>query len=94
MPFGAWFNDMGDSESTKIFFMDHYFKERNVRQFNSSDDFNKDKIESIYLIPMRWAGTGHVAFKGCLYFTKYNTTTMYRYDYTERRILATRELQR
>ena len=94
MPFGAWFNDMGDPESSKVFFMDHYFKERNVKQFNTTEDFAKDSVESIYLIPMRWAGTGHVAYKGSLYFTKYNTTTMYRYDYNERRILATRELQK
>ena len=44
MPFGAWFNDQGDGNVTKVFFMDHYYKERNVRQFNSTHDFVKDKV--------------------------------------------------
>ena len=94
MPFGAWFNDQGDASVEKIFFMDHYFKERNVRQFNSTSDFVRDKVDSIYLLPLRWAGTGHVAYKGSLYFTRYNTTMMYRYDYNERKVLVEKPLPR
>lgn len=41
MPFGAWFNDMGNSTDKTVFFMDHYFKERNVKFFNSTEDFTK-----------------------------------------------------
>ena len=92
MPFGAWFNDMGDENVSKVFFMDHYFKERNVKMFNSTSDFVKDKMETTFLIPMRWAGTGHVAYKGAIYYTRYNTTMMYRYDYNERRVLAEKSL--
>ncbi|CAG5112452.1 Oidioi.mRNA.OKI2018_I69.chr2.g6668.t1.cds [Oikopleura dioica] len=92
MPFGAWFNDMGNSTDKTVFFMDHYFKERNVKFFNSTDDFTKDNFAGTFLIPLRWAGTGHVAYKGSLYFTKYNTTTMYRYDWANRKVLTTREL--
>ena len=92
MPFGAWFNDQGFANETKIFFMDHYFKERNVRQFNNTSDFVRDKVDSIYLLPLRWAGTGHVAYKGSLYFTRYNTTMMYRYDYNERKVLVEKPL--
>ena len=52
----------------------------------------KDKVDQVILIPMRWAGTGHVAYKGSLYYSRYNTTMMYRYDYIERRVLAEKQL--
>ena len=45
MPFGAWFNDMGNSSDKTVFFMDHYFKERNVKIFDSTEDFTKVKKE-------------------------------------------------
>ena len=49
-------------------------------------------MDQVILIPMRWAGTGHVAYKGSLYYSRYNTTMMYRYDYNERRVLAEKQL--
>ena len=35
---------MGDANITKIFYMDHYFKDRNLKVFNSTEDFVKEGL--------------------------------------------------
>ena len=83
MPFGAWMKDTDPSVSEikqdKIYFLDHFYRNRIVKEFNTEEDFTKEESSDEYTIPNQWAGTGHVIHNRVLYYSKYNSDLLIKY---------------
>ena len=96
--FGFWSQDPGekhkssDDDTHKIWIMEHFYRNTLIVQYNNLYDFLKDNISDNYTVPYNWAGTGHAIYNNAVYFNKFNTSTLSKYDFESRRIVAERHL--
>ena len=77
---GAWLTDAA-TNSTEIYVLQKGAQNKEVLMFNSTEALNKDVIANKYQLPFPWTGTGHVVYGGALYFIKYNSATVIRYNF-------------
>lgn len=90
---GAWLTDAA-TNSTEIYVLQKGAQNKEVLMFNSTEALNKDVIANKYQLPFPWTGTGHVVYGGALYFIKYNSATVIRYEFAARRMRKQKDLPR
>lgn len=72
--------------------MDGYHNNRFVREYKSMVDFmNTDNFTS-HRLPHPWSGTGQVVYNGSIYFNKFQSHIIIRFDLKTETILKTRSL--
>ncbi|XP_058862990.1 noelin-2 isoform X3 [Acipenser ruthenus] len=91
--FGSWMTDtMSPSADTRVWSMDGYYKGRRVLEYRSLNDFMKGQNFVQHLLPHPWAGTGHLVYNGSLYYNKYQSNIVIKYQFRSRSILVQRSL--
>ncbi|KAL6465356.1 hypothetical protein MHYP_G00254890 [Metynnis hypsauchen] len=61
--------------------MDGYHNNRFVREYQSMVDFmNSDNFTS-HRLPHPWSGTGQVVYNGSIYFNKFQSHTIIKFDF-------------
>lgn len=91
-PFGAWFTDpLADDE--RIWTMEHFFKTKQFQEFASVSDLIAHRVSKTHKLPVPWGGTGHIAYNGSLYFNRFNTSTIIKYDLDKQEIVLERALK-
>lgn len=76
----------------QVWYMDSYHNNRFVREYKSMADFmNTDNFTS-HRLPHPWSGTGQVVYNGSIYFNKYQSHIIIRFDLKTETILKTRSL--
>ena len=92
--FGFWGKDPGEdhTDEHKIWVMEHFYRNTLIVEYNNLLDFLKDKIHENYTVPYNWAGTGHTIYNNAVYFNKFNTSMISKYDFTSKRVVAERNL--
>ena len=94
--FGFWGRDadpeVSEENHEKIWVMEHFYRNTLIGQYDSLVDFLKDKTANNYTVPYNWAGTGHTIYKNAVYFNKFNTSVISKYDFSERRVVMERSL--
>ncbi|MGH0125381.1 UNVERIFIED_CONTAM: hypothetical protein FKN15_026368 [Acipenser sinensis] len=76
----------------KVWSMDGYYKGRRVLEYRSLNDFMKGQNFVQHLLPHPWAGTGHLVYNGSLYYNKYQSNIVIKYQFRSRSILVQRSL--
>ncbi|XP_014749667.1 PREDICTED: noelin-like, partial [Sturnus vulgaris] len=91
--FGSWMTDpLAPEGENKVWYMDSYHNNRFVREYKSMADFmNTDNFTS-HRLPHPWSGTGQVVYNGSIYFNKYQSHIIIRFDLKTETILKTRSL--
>ncbi|KAK3514146.1 hypothetical protein QTP70_005080 [Hemibagrus guttatus] len=64
----------------KVYYMDGYHNNRFVREYPSMAEFmNSDNFTS-HRLPHPWSGTGQVVYNGSIYFNKFQSHTIIKFD--------------
>lgn len=78
--------------SMQVWYMDGYHNNRFVREYKSIADFmNTDNFTS-HRLPHPWSGTGQVVYNGSIYFNKFQSHIIIKFDFKTSSISKTRTL--
>ncbi|XP_051867912.1 noelin-3a [Pristis pectinata] len=92
--FGAWMTDpLAAQEDNKVWYMDGYTSSKVVQEYQSMADFVRGEDFKLYHLPYPWAGTNHLVYNGSLYFNKYQSNTLVRYNFETGSVQAQRSLE-
>ncbi|MGH0122835.1 UNVERIFIED_CONTAM: hypothetical protein FKN15_008265 [Acipenser sinensis] len=76
----------------RVWYMDGYHNNRFVREYKSIADFmNTDNFTS-HRLPHPWSGTGQVVYNGSIYFNKFQSHIIIKFDFKTSSISKTRTL--
>ena len=73
--------------------MEHFFKTKVFQEYASVSDLIAHRVARSHKVPFPWGGTGHIAYNGSIYFNRFNTSTMVKYDIEKAEITLERELK-
>lgn len=73
--------------------MDGYTSSKVVREYQSMADFVSGEDYRLFRLPYSWAGTNHLVYNGSLYFNKYQSNTLVRYNFQSGSVQAQRSLE-
>ncbi|XP_030630138.1 noelin-3 [Chanos chanos] len=92
--FGAWMTDpQASPRINKVWYMDSYTNNKIVREYRSVADFVAGVESRTYNLPFHWAGTNHVVYNGSLYYNKYQSNIIVRYNFDSGRVVTQRALE-
>ncbi|KAG7318471.1 hypothetical protein KOW79_018226 [Hemibagrus wyckioides] len=79
--YGSWMTDpLAPDGDTRVYYMDGYHNNRFVREYPSMAEFmNSDNFTS-HRLPHPWSGTGQVVYNGSIYFNKFQSHTIIKFD--------------
>jgi len=77
--FGAWFMDPASKED-KIWVMENFFKTKKFAEYNSISDLLANRQARTIKLKDAWGGTGHVVYNNSLYYNKYNSSMLIKYN--------------
>ncbi|KAM6954344.1 noelin-like isoform 1-T1 [Aplochiton taeniatus] len=91
--FGSWMTDpLAPDGDSRVWYMDGYHNNRFVREYRSMDDFiNTDNFTS-HRLPHPWSGTGQVVYNGSIYFNKFQSHTIIKFDFQTSVISRSKQL--
>ncbi|XP_037115623.1 noelin-like [Syngnathus acus] len=91
--FGSWMTDpaapVGDN---RVWYMDGYHNNRFVREYASLLAFMTTDNFTSHRLPHPWSGTGQVVLNGSLYFNKFQSHTLIKFDLKSSLISRSRQL--
>ena len=71
-----------------------HFTGKTLYEYRNLENFRQDRILKIHDLPQSYFGTGHVAYRGCLYYQRAGYNQIVRYDLAKERVLATVKVRR
>lgn len=91
--FGSWMTDpLAPPGDTRVWYMDGYHNNRFVREYPSLGDFMSSENFTSHRLPHPWSGTGQVVYNGSLFFNKYQSHTIIKFDLRQGVISRSRQL--
>ncbi|XP_072918563.1 noelin-3a isoform X2 [Hemitrygon akajei] len=92
--FGAWMTDpLAAQRDDKVWYMDGYTSSKVVLEYQSMAGFVSGEDYRQYRLPYPWAGTNHLVYNGSLYYNKYQSNTLIRYNFQTSSVQAQRSLE-
>jgi len=82
---GTWVQDPLDN-SGKIWEIPDYGSNQ-VREYASMADVVSNNVSATYNLPFSFAGTGHIVYGGNLYFNKYNSNNLVKFNLATQTVL-------
>lgn len=91
--FGSWMTDpLAPPGDTRVWYMDGYHNNRFVREYPSLSDFMSSENFTSHRLPHPWSGTGQVVYNGSLFFNKFQSHTIIKFDLRQGVISRSRQL--
>ncbi|XP_061674253.1 noelin-like [Syngnathoides biaculeatus] len=91
--FGSWMTDpLAPAGDTRVWYMDGYHNNRFVREYESLSAFMTSDNFTSHRLPHPWSGTGQVVLNGSLYFNKFQSHTLIKFDLKSSLISRSRQL--
>ncbi|XP_062867402.1 olfactomedin 1b isoform X2 [Trichomycterus rosablanca] len=91
--FGSWMTDpLAPEGDTRVWYMDGYHNNRFVREYRSMADFMTSDNFTSYRLPHPWSGTGQVVYNGSIYFNKFQSPVIIKFDLKTSTISKTQKL--
>ncbi|KAK0147481.1 Noelin [Merluccius polli] len=91
--FGSWMTDpVAPPGDNRVWYMDGYHNNRFVREYPSMYDFMTTDNFTSHRLPHPWSGTGQVVYNGSIYYNKFQSHTIIRFDLSTSLISRTRQL--
>ncbi|XP_023647372.1 olfactomedin 1a isoform X2 [Brienomyrus brachyistius] len=92
--FGSWMTDpLAPEGDTRVWYMDGYHNNRFVREYRSMADFMTSDNFTSHRLPHPWSGTGQVVYNGSIYFNKFQSHIIIKYDFKTSSISKSRPLE-
>ncbi|TRY64895.1 hypothetical protein DNTS_024597 [Danionella cerebrum] len=80
--FGSWMTDpLAPEGDTRVWYMDGYHNNRFVREYKSLADFMSTDNFTSHRLPHPWSGTGQVVYNGSIYFNKFQSNMIIKFDF-------------
>uniref|UniRef100_A0A8C2H6I8 Olfactomedin 1b n=1 Tax=Cyprinus carpio TaxID=7962 RepID=A0A8C2H6I8_CYPCA len=80
--FGSWMTDpLAPEGDTRVWYMDGYHNNRFVREYKSMADFMTSDNFTSHRLPHPWSGTGQVVYNGSIYFNKFQSNMIIKFDF-------------
>ncbi|KAA0719794.1 Noelin Neuronal olfactomedin-related ER localized protein [Triplophysa tibetana] len=80
--FGSWMTDpLAPEGDTRVWYMDGYHNNRFVREYKSMADFMASDNFTSHRLPHPWSGTGQVVYNGSIYFNKFQSNMIIKFDF-------------
>lgn len=76
----------------QVWYMDGYHNNRFVREYRSMSDFMISDNFTYYRLPHPWSGTGQVVYNGSVYFSKFQSNVIIKFDLKTSTISKTQRL--
>lgn len=73
--------------------MDGYHNNRFVREYRSVADFMTSDNFTLHRLPHLWSGTGQVVYNGSIYFNKFQSSVIVKFDLKTSTISKTQRLE-
>ncbi|KAI4785832.1 hypothetical protein KUCAC02_037525 [Chaenocephalus aceratus] len=91
--FGSWMTDpLAAAGDNRVWYMDGYHNNRFVREYPSMYDFMTTDNFTSHRLPHPWSGTGQVVYNGSIYFNKFQSHTIIKFDFSTSLISRSRQL--
>uniref|UniRef100_A0A667YZD9 Olfactomedin 1 n=1 Tax=Myripristis murdjan TaxID=586833 RepID=A0A667YZD9_9TELE len=91
--FGSWMTDpLAPPGDNRVWYMDGYHNNRFVREYQSMYDFMTSDNFTSHRLPHPWSGTGQVVYNGSIYFNKFQSHTIIKFDFSSSLISRSRQL--
>ncbi|KAG7233168.1 hypothetical protein INR49_007401 [Caranx melampygus] len=91
--FGSWMTDpVAPPGDNRVWYMDGYHNNRFVREYQSMYDFMTTDNFTSHRLPHPWSGTGQVVYNGSIYFNKFQSHTIIKFDFSTSLISRSRQL--
>ncbi|KAM8886296.1 noelin-like isoform 2-T2 [Spinachia spinachia] len=91
--FGSWMTDpLAPAGDSRVWYMDGYHNNRFVREYQSINDFITADNFTSHRLPHPWSGTGQVVYNGSIYFNKFQSHTIIKFDLSTSLISRSRQL--
>ncbi|XP_035524035.1 olfactomedin 1b isoform X1 [Dicentrarchus labrax] len=91
--FGSWMTDpLAPEGDTRVWYMDGYHNNRFVREYRSMQDFMTSDNFTSHRLPHPWSGTGQVVYNGSIYFNKFQSHVIIKFDFRTSSISKSRQL--
>ncbi|KAF3695225.1 Noelin Neuronal olfactomedin-related ER localized protein Olfactomedin-1 [Channa argus] len=91
--FGSWMTDpLAPAGDNRVWYMDGYHNNRFVREYQSMYDFMMTDNFTSHRLPHPWSGTGQVVYNGSLYFNKFQSHIIIKFDFSTSLISRSRQL--
>ncbi|XP_048874856.1 noelin-like isoform X1 [Brienomyrus brachyistius] len=92
--FGSWMTDpMAPEGDTRVWYMDGYHNNRFVREYRSFQDFMTGDNFTSHRLPHPWSGTGQVVYNGSIYFNKFQSHIIIKFDFKTSMMSKSRPLE-
>ncbi|MEQ2201696.1 Noelin, partial [Xenoophorus captivus] len=75
-----------------VWYMDGYHNNRFVREYKSMHDFMTSDNFTSHRLPHPWSGTGQVVYNGSIYFNKFQSHVIIKFDFRTSSISKSRQL--
>uniref|UniRef100_A0A3B5M5M9 Olfactomedin-like domain-containing protein n=2 Tax=Xiphophorus couchianus TaxID=32473 RepID=A0A3B5M5M9_9TELE len=91
--FGSWMTDpLASVGDNRVWYMDGYHNNRFVREYQSMYDFMTTDNFTSHRLPHPWSGTGQVVYNGSIYYNKFQSHTIIKFDFSTSLISRSRQL--
>ncbi|KAG7480419.1 hypothetical protein MATL_G00055890 [Megalops atlanticus] len=91
--FGSWMTDpLAPEGDNRVWYMDGYHNNRFVREYRSMADFMTSDNFTSHRLPHPWSGTGQVVYNGSIYFNKFQSHIIIKFDFKTSSISKSRPL--
>ncbi|XP_034027328.1 noelin-like [Thalassophryne amazonica] len=91
--FGSWMTDpLAPTGDNRVWYMDGYHNNRFIREYQSMHDFMTTDNFTSHRLPHPWSGTGQVVYNGSVYFNKFQSHTIIKFDFSTSLISRSRQL--
>uniref|UniRef100_A0A674NWD0 Olfactomedin 1 n=1 Tax=Takifugu rubripes TaxID=31033 RepID=A0A674NWD0_TAKRU len=92
--FGSWMMDpVAPSGDNRVWYMDGYHNNRFVREYQSIYDFMTTDNFTSHRLPHPWSGTGQVVYNGSIYYNKFQSHTIIKFEFSTSLISRSRQLE-
>ncbi|MEQ2167794.1 Noelin [Goodea atripinnis] len=90
--FQRWYSACPLHAHVDVWYMDGYHNNRFVREYRSMHDFMTSDNFTSHRLPHPWSGTGQVVYNGSIYFNKFQSHVIIKFDFRTSSISKSRQL--
>lgn len=90
--FGAWMQDPV-SEGERIWLIENFSKNYFLEEYATMKDLQNKRLRRKIKLPIYYGGTGHAIYNNSLYFNKFNTSSLVKFDLNTLKIDREVEIQ-
>lgn len=90
--FGAWMQDPAKNLDERVWLIENFHQSYFIEEYATIHDLKNRRMRRKIRLPIYFGGTGHVIYKEHLYFNKFNTSLIVKFDLNNLKIVKEVEM--